>query len=118
MNYRERVMAIFRHEPVDNVVYQPRTEHWYKVNKYQRTLPERYKDMSLLEVYDDLGCSIRSYGWYNGCLKYTEDPKVTFENIVDGDRSIARWTTPLGSIETHSTYTKGGVKCSAARVLL
>jgi hypothetical protein len=108
LTFRERVLAIFRREPVDNIVYQPRIEHWYKVNKHLGTLPERYKDMSLLEVYDDLGCSIRSYGWYNGCLKFKDDPSVKVETIKEGEMQIVRWSTPVGSIETHNTYPEQG----------
>lgn len=106
MNFRERNLAIFAHEPVDNIVYQPRIEHWYKVNKAQGTLPERYKDMSLLDVYDDLGCSIRSYHWFGGCLVTHSDPKVKGETFEQGNKVIHRWSTPVGSIETHMVHTE------------
>lgn len=105
MTFRERTLAIFAHEPVDNIVYQPRIEHWYNVNRAQGTLPERYKDMSLLEVYDDLGCSIRSYNWFNGCLRYSGDPKVKFEHFERDGMSVSRWETPVGAIESHHTHT-------------
>ena len=68
MTFRERTLAIFAKQPVDNVVYQPRIEHWYNVNKAQNILPPSYAGMSLLDVYDDLDCSIRSYPWFNGCI--------------------------------------------------
>ena len=105
MNFRERNLAIFAHEPVDNIVYQPRIEHWYNVNKAQGTLPERYKDMSILDVFDDLGCSIRTYTWFNGCLQGHDDPKVTFESFERDNKAIYRWSTPVGSIETHIIHT-------------
>ena len=105
MTFRERTLAIFAHEPVDNVVYQPRIEHWYGVNKNAGTLPERYRDMSLIEVYDDLGCSIRAYPFFNGCLRCADDPSVRYEAEQRGDIHISRSVTPVGSIETHSRYT-------------
>lgn len=105
MNFRERTLAIFAHQPVDNVVYQPRIEHWYNVNKVQGTLPDRYKDMSQIEVYDDLGISVRSYNFFNGCLKCADDPNVKWEAEQHGDVSVGRWVTPLGSIEVHSRHT-------------
>jgi len=105
LTFRDRTLAIFAHQPVDNVVYQPRIEHWYNVNKNQGTLPERYKNMSLLDVYDDLGCSIRSYPWFNGCLRVHEDPKVKVESFEQNGIYITRWTTPIGSIESHITRT-------------
>ena len=105
MTFRERTLAIFAHQPVDNIVYQPRIEHWYNVNKNQGTLPERYKDMSLLDVYDDLGCSIRSYPFFNGCLKCKDDPSVKVESEWRGDICVNRSTTPVGSVETHTRCT-------------
>lgn len=105
MTYRERTLAVFAHQPVDNIVYQPRIEHWYAVNRSQGTLPERYKDMSLLEVYDDLGCSIRTYGLFNPCLKFTDDPGVKVKEERHGERLVTRWTTPCGSLEMHRRYT-------------
>lgn len=105
MTFRERTLAIFAGTPVDNIVYQPRIEHWYKVNKTQGTLPDRYAEMSLLEVYDDLGCSIRPYGWFNGCLKFQDDPKVRVEAFESEGVYITRWHTPVGSVESHHTRT-------------
>ena len=105
MTFRERTLAIFAHKPVDNIVYQPRIEHWYDINKRDGTLPDRYKDMSLLDVYDDLGCSIRSYNFYNPCLKYKDDPSVKYEGEKHGEIHVLRWTTPIGSVETHYKFT-------------
>ncbi|MFQ3548190.1 MAG: uroporphyrinogen decarboxylase family protein [Armatimonadota bacterium] len=101
MTYRERVMAIFAGKEVDNIVYQPRLEHWYKICKGTNTLPDKFKDMSLLDVYDYMGCSIRSYSWFNPCLDmhYTDDVKMT--DITEGNITITRWETPVGSVEKH-----------------
>ncbi|MDH7482756.1 MAG: uroporphyrinogen decarboxylase family protein [Armatimonadota bacterium] len=105
MTFRERTLAIFAHKPVDNIVYQPRIEHWYWVNLNAGTLPARYRGMSLLDVYDDLGCSIRSYPFFNGCLKVKEDPSVKYKVEEYGDITVSRWTTPVGSIEMRSRRT-------------
>jgi len=71
----------------------------------QGSLPDRYEGMSLLDVYDDLGCSIRSYNWFNCCLRYESDPKVRFSAFEKDGVHISRWETPVGSIESHHTYT-------------
>ncbi len=105
MTFRERTLAIFAHKPVDNIVYQPRIEHWYWTNLNAGTLPDRYKGMSLLEVYDDLGCSIRSYPFFNGCLKCREDSSVKYKTEEHGDITVSRWETPVGAIEMHSRRT-------------
>ena len=105
MTFRERTLRIFRRQPVDNVVYQPRIEHWYNVNKRDGTLPPRYRDMSLLQVFDDLGCSIRTYGFFNPCVKYSYGPEFKSESVRKDGMLITRWTTPVGSVEMHQVFT-------------
>ncbi|MDH7601576.1 MAG: uroporphyrinogen decarboxylase family protein [Armatimonadota bacterium] len=105
MTFRERTLAILAHRPVDKIVYQPRIEHWYNVNKNNGTLPQRYKEMSLLDIYDDLRCSIRTYPWFNCCLKVHEDPRVKVETVTVDQVRITRWETPVGTIESHHTFT-------------
>ncbi len=105
MTFRERTDRIFRRKPVDNVVYQPRIEHWYNVNKRNGTLPIGYRDMSLLQVYDDLGCSIRTYGFFNPCLKFTNPATVKTETQRRDGTEITRITTPAGAVETHRVFT-------------
>ena len=105
MTFRERALAIFAHEPVDNIVYQPRIEHWYNVNKAQGALPERYKDLSVLDVFADLDCSIRTYTWFNCCIHTHDDPKVTCEAFEKDGVYVSRCNTPVGSIESHSIST-------------
>lgn len=105
MTFRERTLAIFAHRPVDNIVYQPRIEHWYNMNKRDETLPERYKDSSLLDVYDDLGCSIRTYGFFNPCLKSQDDPSVRTTSEWHGDILVTTCSTPVGAIQTCTRHT-------------
>lgn len=93
------------HQPVDNIVFQPRIEHWYNVNKASGTLPERYAGMSLIEVYDDLGVSVRPYDFFNSCLKSVDDPNVKTEMGVDGEIHFMRVSTPVGAIETRWSVT-------------
>ncbi len=62
MTDRERILATFRGEPVDRIVWQPRLEHWFGYNQKMGSLPERYREMDLFELYDDLGCSVRYAG--------------------------------------------------------
>jgi len=98
MNLHERNLAIFRREPVDGVLWQPRIEHWYNVNQREGTLPERYRDMSLLEVFDDLGCSVRPYWAFNPCVRIADDERVTSETRTEGDLDITTTRTPVGDL--------------------
>lgn len=82
MTFQKRIMATFRKERIDKIVWQPRLEYWYRVNKVRGTLPEKYKNRDLLEIYDDLNASVRyCYGLgprFGSCLKhrYTGGVKV------------------------------------------
>lgn len=98
MTNRERTLRIFRRDSVDNIVYQPRIEHWYNYNRARGTLPGRYAKMELLEVYDDLNCSIRPYHYFNDCLKFQDSDDVRTEATErDGVHTIIT-STPVGAI--------------------
>ncbi len=109
MTFRERHLAIFRREPVDRVLWQPRLEHWINMNRQAGTLPERCRDFGHFDFYDDLHCSPRGYFWFNACLKpeQTGEVEVTREQQPDGVRTTTR--TPVGTVTqfdyiTHSAH--------------
>lgn len=54
MTFRDTNLSVFRREPYSGVLWQPRIEHWYHTNRDAGTLPERYRGMTLLDVFDDL----------------------------------------------------------------
>ena len=82
MNLRERVLNIFQHKPVDNVVFQPRMEYWFNRNKELGNLPPPYCEMSLLDLYDELHCSLRPYSYYTECLEIIDPPEVKRDTLV------------------------------------
>ncbi|HOZ47916.1 MAG TPA: uroporphyrinogen decarboxylase family protein [Candidatus Hydrogenedentes bacterium] len=98
MTFRELNRAIFRREPVHEVLWQPRLEHWYNVNKQDGTLPERYRDLSLLEVFDDLDCSVRPYWAFNPTIRIDEDESVRSETREEGLRTFVTTRTPVGDL--------------------
>ncbi len=100
MTFRERHLATFRREPLDRVVWQPRLEHWYAVNKSQGTLPERYRGMEHLELYDDLNCSPRGYFMFNGCFRTVQEGDVEQAVGEQGDLTITTVRTPAGEMRT------------------
>jgi len=97
MTPKDCILAAFRGQPAP-VVWQPRLEHWYNVNKQLGTLPPRYRHMSRLELYDDLGCVPRPYSPFNGCFHTVDDPRVKISHQDLPDRVIITWETPLGSM--------------------
>ncbi len=97
MTFRERHHAIFRHEPIDHVLWQPRLEHWIATHRARGTLSARYQDLDHLGIYDDLHCSARGYFLFNRCLQATQtgDVAVSVEEEPDGRRVTTR--TPVGA---------------------
>jgi len=106
MTHRQRVEAVFEGRPVDQPVWQPRLEHWYHVNKTQGTLPERYREMSLTDLYRDLGCSMRAYHLFNGALKVADGPEVKTEcHAIEGGM-VVTWKTPVGELRSVARTTE------------
>lgn len=121
MTYKEAVLAVFKGENPRQIVWQPRIENWYDVHKRRGTLPKKYAGMSLLELYDDLGCSPRPYtyarpspedltdwgmeGRGGYCpqnsppvLKINSGPDVKAKQIREGDLLVEVWQTPKGKL--------------------
>ena len=61
LSFREMNPAIFRGEDPGGVLWQPRLEYWYEVNKKRGTLPEHLKEASLLDIYDYCHASVRYF---------------------------------------------------------
>lgn len=98
-------MATFAKKEVDKIVWQPRIEHWYNVNKVRGTLPEKYRNKEILEIYDDLGASVRYYYGPSGDISkpktylkfnYTKQAKV--KEIKDGNDVYVIYDTPIGQL--------------------
>lgn len=98
MTFRERHLATFRRDPLDRILWQPRLEHWYNVNKRDGTLPERYREMSHLELYDDLGCSVRSYFLFNAAMRVRDGEDVETTTQTSGDDTVTITRTPIGEL--------------------
>lgn len=80
------------------IIWQPRIGCWYGDKKSAgQPLPERYEGMTLPDIYRDLHCSDRCYGFYD-CFESQEDPAVvrtsTELNDTDTEEIIQ---TPVGS---------------------
>ena len=73
MTFKEAALKVFEGKDPGQIVWQPRIENWYDVNKRKGTLPEKYEGMSLLDIYDDLNCSPRPYLY----------PRPSPENLTD-----------------------------------
>jgi hypothetical protein len=105
MTSREKHLAVLRKEPIDGILWQPRIEHWYEVNARNGTLPDRYREMSLLEVFDDLNCSVRPYWVFCEAIRIEDPPEVWCEEKTEGSRTVVVKHTPLGDLTTIESRT-------------
>jgi len=108
MTKREMNIRVFEKREIPQVLFQPRIEPWYFWHKQFGRLPGEYKDMNLLELYDELNLSMRYVHYYTGMpdpieVEYTEKVKIREEN--KGDEKIKIIDTPYGELVQRSKQT-------------
>ena len=103
MTKKEMNLKVFEGEEVPEVFFQPRIEWWYWYNRERGTLPGRYRDMELLDLFDDLDVSIRYIHYFTGLpgavgMEYSD--KVKVKEKVEGERKFTVVETPKGELIT------------------
>ncbi len=95
LSYREMDLAIFRGQDPGRVLWQPRLEFWYAVNRKRGTLPPPLEQASILEVYDYCHASVRYFG--NGLRQRYRN--VQFTTKWEDEKRLRRtWETPMGTL--------------------
>lgn len=97
VDHREEMRKIFRGDPSAKVVWQPRIEHWFHMNRKAGTLPESLAGYETIDVYRDLQASMRYLPCWSP-VKHIHDSSVTEVREVDGDTAVYRCKTPVGEI--------------------
>ena len=72
MTRKELNLAIFEGK-ADKVLWQPRLHEWIGRHRENGTMPERFKGMDDLEIYDELRCSIRYAASVSWCIETITD---------------------------------------------
>jgi len=111
MTNRERIIATFRREKIDQIVWQPRIEHWYNVNKSRGTLPKEYKNMGLIEIYDDLDASIRYIQDAEQYLKISYYGDIKVKEGKNGNDIIVKYIAPKGELIQRAKFAEFGFSC-------
>lgn len=102
-------MAVFNRRKTDHLLWQPRLNHWYEVNKKRGTLPKKYADQDILKIYDDLEASPRAYHFFNDTIKCIEGDKVRLQTRHEIDYIYTKYLTPVGSLTQVERRTEWGV---------
>ena len=109
LSFREMNLAIFQGKDPGGVLWQPRLEYWYDVNKKRGTLPEHLKEASLLDVYDYCHASVRYFTtplrWRYKNVRATQQrcPELA-EGWEDEKRLRRTWETPVGTLTDVMRY--------------
>ena len=123
-NHKQNMLDAIAGKPTDRLPWAPRLDLWHNANKLAGTLPDRYRDASLIELVDDLDMGYhaivpdfrdlrnpeddidRALGVYN---LWTMPCRTIFENVertvrVEGDNTFIEYQTPKGSVRATVLY--------------
>jgi len=91
MTFRERIMNTVAGKPSDQLPFIPRLDLWYKANVLGGTLPDKYKNASLMEIVDGL-----DVGYH--CL-LPDFSRLEYEN-ADADIGLGVYHLDVNCYET------------------
>jgi len=91
-------MAVFHHARADRLVWQPRLNHWFDVNRARGLLPKKYQGWDVLKIYDDLGASPRSWPYSPDTIRAVVGGGVRLEVREDSDNVYTKYTTSKGGL--------------------
>jgi hypothetical protein len=92
-NFAQMMLDIFQGKDPGGVLWQPRLEFWYDVNKKRGSLPEHLKDASLVDLYDYCHASIR---YFSNPLQVRYKNAHITQSWVDEKSLRLTWETPVG----------------------
>lgn len=128
---RERILKTFRREPISEIVWQPRIYNWYygnrlpnrlpdgyegpsALNLFNRSLqpfdgpvPEKYRRMSMIEIYEDLRASPRYPTEVLGIplfLPSIDSDKVRSSFQINEPEVTIHYETPYGTLQEVFKY--------------
>lgn len=97
-NYGQMQLDVMRGKDPGGVMWQPRLEYWYFVNKTRGTLPAHLRQASLLDVYDYVYGSCRYFLWDHSWLTLRYHKTTITTQWEDTHRLRQTWHTPLGNL--------------------
>ncbi len=95
MSYREMNLAVFRGEDPGAVLWQPRIEFWYAVNRARGTIPPALTGASLMDVYDYCHASAR---YFTSPLRVRYSRVKARDEWLDEKRQAHYLETPIGTL--------------------
>ncbi len=112
LNFREMNLAVFERRQTPHVLFQPRLEPWYAWHRDRQRLPAACAGMSMTELFDDLGISMRYVHYYTDMpspVHDSFDPTVRIETHMDGPQEVTVMRTPHGDLVRRRQRNEDGV---------
>jgi hypothetical protein len=104
MTHRERFEAVFRKRKPDKPPWDPRIDHWFRMNRKWGTIPKRYEGLTLQGLHKELDAGIRIYlGPY---VRYREGSGIEEKTWQEGELIITETKTPKGTLRSARRLTE------------
>ncbi len=108
LTFRDMNLRIFCGDPVPHVLFQPRFEPWFDWHTQFESLPPQLEGMTIEQVYDKIGASMRYVHYYTGqpdpvMGHFSPEVKVTEKR--EGDLLHRCYETPHGELWETSKFT-------------
>jgi hypothetical protein len=101
MNFRDMNLRIFQGRPIPHVLFQPRFEPWVHWHMIFGLMPAAYQGMSVRDLYDHLGASMRYMHYYTNVPDpVSEDysPEVKIREHFTETEGWRIYETPYGEL--------------------
>jgi len=111
MTFREMNLAVFEGKAIPQVFFQPRIEPWFEWHRMLGALPERYRTVSLPELFDQLQVSMRYVHYYTGMpdpiVRRFSSEATVHQETTDDKRTVV-YATPTGELVETFKWTVDG----------
>lgn len=101
MNFREMNLRIFQGRPIPHVLFQPRFEPWVHWHMIFGLMPAAYQGMSVRDLYDHLGASMRYMHYYTNVpdpVSEVYSPEVKIREHFTETEGWRIYETPYGEL--------------------
>lgn len=101
MTFREMNLRVFQGKPIPHVLFQPRFEPWHHWHTIFNCMPPAYQGMSVRDLYDHLGVSMRYMHYYTGIpdpILMEYDPAVKIRERFGSEEGWRIYETPYGEL--------------------
>jgi hypothetical protein len=115
VDYSQAMRSVFAGQDPKRIIWQPRLEFWYAVNKKRGMLPEHLKDATLEDVYDYCHASIR---YFSNPLQVRYKNTRIREKMLDEKNLERIFETAQGELREIIHYDEWGISAYNFEYLL